>query len=375
MNPTITFSEEALTALIGKVGPRPSMESFDLAEGSFSRKLRESGVTLGEYAGQLGYTNKESNTVDTAAFFKRELGIDIKSAELSEFWSSDDVRGTIPELFLDTILQAALNAMVTDKITTTIPINRGEIAIRTFEDSGIVYEIAENMAIPDDQGYLTRRTIYIKKIGRGLGFSYEQQRRTPYALMQIDLARLGMRMALKKDLDVLNVLRTGILAQVATGNQPAQAAIATPVSTSQSNTGGSGVSAGNVVFADLVNIVTDIANRNYKADFCVLSPVSYSKFLLIPQVSNFLNAGPAASRVLDTGVMSHFMGMDLYITKQMPDNELLSGQRGFAGIVFIEQALMLEEEKIIQRQLERAQLTECYAPAVLYWQALSRMPF
>lgn len=375
MTTQIKFSQEHLDSLLQKVGDRPAMETFDLAEGSLSRKLRENGVTLSEYAAEKGYINKENNTVDTAAFFKRELNIDLKSAEFSEFWSSDDVRGTIPELFLDTILQAALNAMITDKIVTEIPINRGEIAIRTFEDAGQVYEIAESMSIPDDQGFLTRRTVYIKKIGRGLGFSYEQQRRTPYALMQIDLARLGMRMALKKDLDVLNVLRTGIPAQSANGNQPAQAAINTPVSVSQSNTAGSGVNAGNLVFADIVNIVTDIANRNYKADFATMSPVSYSKFLLIPQVSNYLNAGPAASKVLDSGVMSHFMGLDIYITKQMPDNELLAGQKGFAGVNFIEQPLMLEEEKIIQRQLERAQLTECYGPAVLYWQALSRMPF
>lgn len=375
MKTAIKFDESALKKLRESLGERDAMETFDLSKESFSYKLRESGYSLAEFAAAQGFVDKESNTVDTHAFFKRELGIDLKSAEFEEFWTSDDVRGTIPELFLDTILQAALNAMITDKIVTEIPINRESVVIRTFEDDGIVYEIAQGMAIPDDQGYITRRTHYVKKIGRGLGFTYEQQRRTPYALMQIDLARLGMRMALKKDLDVLNVLRTGIPAQVAQGNQPAQAAIATPVSTSQSNTGGSGVSAGNIVFADIVNLVTDVANRNYKADFAVMSPITYSKFLLIPQVSNFLNGGPAASKVLDSGVMSHFMGLDIYITKQMPDNEILAGQKGFAGVNFIEQPLMLEEEKIIQRQLERAQLTECYVPAVLYWQALTRMPF
>jgi|SRR5579872_313998 len=340
----------------------------DLKEGSFSHTLRSAGVSVGEYMEALGYDDPQS-------FFKKELGIDLKKADLEEFFSSDDVRGTIPELFLDTILLANLNHMVTANVVTTIPIDRESVVIRTFEDSGQVYELAQGVPVPDDQGIVTRRTHFVKKIGRGIGFSYEQQRRTPYALMQLDLARLGMRMALKKDLDVLNTLRTGIPAQTAHDMQPAAAAIPTPTSVSQSNTSGSGVAAGTLVFADLVNLVTDVANRNYRMDFIIESPVTYSKFLLIPQVSNYLNAGPMASKVLESGVISHFLGCDIYITKQMPDNELLGGQKGFAGVVFQEQPLLLEEEKIIQKQLERAQVTECYVPAVLYTQALSRMPF
>jgi len=360
---------EAVQAASGGVALAP-MPIADLAEGSVSRTLRESGVSVADYMEACGY-----KAGDATAFYKKELGIDLTRDVFEEFFTSDDVRGTIPELFLDTILMANLNAMVTSNFVTEIPIDRESVVIRTFEDSGQVYEIAQGVAIPDDQGIVTRRTHFVKKIGRGLGFTYEQQRRTPYPLMQLDLARLGMRMALKEDLDTLNTLRTGIPAQVAQGSQPAAAAINTPVSTSQSNTGGSGVAAGTLVFADIVNLVTDIANRNYKADFMVLSPLSYAKFLLISQVSNYLNAGPMASKVLDSGVISHFLGLDIYITKQMPDNELLAGQKGFAGVKFIEQPLLLEEEKVIQRQTERAQVTKCYIPAVLYTQALSRMPF
>lgn len=368
---TLTFKHpelkaEALEKILGG-GTREALESHDLAEGSFVRELREKGVTLAEYAEAAGYD-------DAAAFFKKELGVDLNSLALEEFFTSDDVRGTIPELFLDTILMANLNHMVTNNIVATVPIDRESITIRTFEDAGQVYEVAQGGTISDDEGNVTRRTHYVKKIGRGLGMSYETQKRTPYALLQLNLARLGMRMALKKDLDVLNCLRTGIPAQAAQGNQPAQAAVATPVSLSQSNSGGP-ATAGQTVFADLVTLVTDIANRNYRADFCIMSPITYSKFLLISQVSNYLNAGPAASKVLDSGVMSHFLGMDLYITKQMPDNEYLAGQKGFAGVLFVEQPLLLEEEKIISKQIERAQVTERYVPAVLYTQALSRMPF
>ncbi|GAC1334258.1 MAG: hypothetical protein NVSMB14_01330 [Isosphaeraceae bacterium] len=280
-----------------------------------------------------------------------------------------------PELFLDTMLIATLNAMVTHNFMADIPIARGEITIRTFEDAGQVYEIAQGGLIPDDQGQITRRTHYVKKIGRGIPWTYEEQRRTPFPIVQIDLARLGQRMALKEDLDKLTALRTGIPAQIANGLQQASPAIATPVSVSQSNTAGSGVASGFTSFADLVNLLTDIANRNYKADFAVMSPITYAKFLLIPQVSNYLNAGPMASTVLESGVISHFLGMDIYITKQMPDNEYLAGQKGFAGVCFVEQPLMLEEEKIISRQIERCQVTKCYVPAVLYPQALSRMPF
>jgi hypothetical protein len=363
-----TLKEEVLQKLQAENPGRGPLPTADLDKQSASYKLRAAGFTLGEYMEAAQYT-------DAGAFYKAELGIDLKKAELEEFFTSDDVRGTIPELFLDTILLANLNAMVTANVVTSIPIDRESVVIRTFEDDGLVYEIAQGVPVPDDQGIVTRRTHFVKKIGRGIGFTYEQQRRTPYPLMQLDLARLGMRMALKKDLDVLNVLRTGIPAQVANNFQPAAAAVATPTSTSQSNVGGSGISAGQTVFADLVNLLTDIANRNYKADFVIMSPITYSKFLLIPQVSNYLNAGPMASKVLESGVISHFLGMDIYLTKQMPDNEYLAGQKGFAGVVFQEQPLLLEEEKIIQKQIERAQVTECYVPAVLYTQALSRMPF
>lgn len=368
MATVIALKEDAFNKVLAENPNRDSLKTYDLSPESLAYKLREAGVTVGEYAEALGYS-------DATQFFKKELGIDLNTLTLEEFWTSDEVRGTIPELFLDTILMANLNHMVTQNLITEIPIDRESVVIRTFEDDGQVYEVAQGAPIPDDQGYIVRRTHFVKKIGRGLGITYEEQRRTPYPLFQLDLARLGMRMALKEDLDVLTTLRTGIPAQPALGNQPAQAAIATPVSTSQSNTGGSGVAAGTLMFADLVNILTDIANRNYRADFLVMSPVSYSKFLLISQVSNYLNAGPMASKVLDSGVLSHFLGMDIYITKQMPDNELLAGQKGFVGVKFVEQPLLLEEEKIISKQIERAQVTKCYVPAVLYTAALSRMPF
>lgn len=364
----LKFREDIVASLTEQFDRTPlSVSEFKDTE-STAYRLREAGISMGEYMEALDIDN-------TSEFFEKELGLNLRGMRLEEFWSSNDTLGTIPELFYDTILQANLNHMVTNMIVTEIPIDRESIVIRTFEDSGMVYEIAQGATIPDDQGYLIRRTHYVKKIGRGLGMSYEEQRRTPFPLMQLDLQRLGMRMALKEDLDTLNCLRTGIPAQVAFGNQPAQAAISTPVSVSQSNTGGSGISSGTVVFTDLVNIVTDIAKRNYKADYLVMSAVTYGKFLLISQVSNYLNAGPAATSVLESGVISHFLGMDIYITNQMPDNELLAGQKGFSGVKFVEQPLMLEEEKIISKQLDRAQVTKCYIPAVLYYNAMSRMPF
>lgn len=337
-------------------------------ETSVAAQLRAGGHTMAEFAEKLGYN-------DPAAFLKQQFGVDLKTLKLEELWTSDELHGLTPELFLDTILLANLNAMVTHNFTTEIPIDRGEITIKTFEDSGQVYEVAPGGLIPDDQGILIRRTHSVKKIARGLNWSYEMQRRTPFPLIQINLQRLGLRMALKEDLDVLNCIRTGIPAQVQNGLQPAQAAISTPVTVSQSNTAGTGVPAGQLVFADVVNLVTDIANRNYHADTAVMSPVTYGKFVLIPQVSNYLNAGPMATKVLETGVISHFFGMDLYITKQMPDNEILALQKGFAAVKFIEQPLLLEEEKIISRQTERCQVSKCYVPAVLYWQAITRLSF
>lgn len=366
------LKEDAITKILGIEGQReervPLAPYSEVNEDTLVAKLRDQGIKIGEYAEALGYE-------DAASFLKQELGVDIRTLKLEELWTAEELHGLSPELFLDTILMANLNHMVTQNFVTEIPIDRGEITIRTFEDAGQVYEVAPGGIIPDDQGTMTRRTHYVKKIGRGIGWTYEEQRRTPFPLVQIDLQRLGMRMALKEDLDVLNTLRTGIPAQVQTGLQPSAAAVATPTSTSQSNTAGSGIAAGTLVFADLVNLLTDIANRNYEANFVVMSPLSYAKFLLISQVSNYLNAGPMASSVLESGVISHFLGMDIYITKQMPDNELLAGQKGFAGVKFVEQPLLLEEEKIIQKQIERCQVTKCYVPAVLYTQALSRMPF
>lgn len=367
------LNEAAVEKILGQENRKPlKAYQYEGSPSAYSESLvgllREKGLTIGEYAEELGYKDADS-------FFKKEFGKDLNAMVLEEFWTSDELRGTIPELFLDTILQANLNNMVTHNFVTEIAIDRKEIVIRTFEDDGQIYEVAEGAIIPDDQGYIVRRTHFVRKIGRGLGMTYEEQRRTPYPLMQMDLARLGMRMALKEDLDMLNTLRTGIPAQVQSGMQQAQAAVATPVSVSQSNTDGSEVDAGVTVFADLVNIVTDIANRNYRADFAVMSPITYSKFLLITQVSNYLNAGPAASEVLSSGVISHFLGMDIYVTKQMPDNEYLAGQKGFAGVKFVEQQLMLEEQKIIEKQIDRAQVTKCYVPAVLYTAALTRMPF
>ncbi len=361
--------QEAVTKLVSEIGERIPLKAFDkVKKTSVAAQCREAGISLGELAESLGYDG-------AASFLKQQMGVDVKTLRLEELWTSDELHGMQPELFLDTILMANLNAMVMHNVVTEIPIERGEIVIRTFEDAGQVYELGQGQTIPDDQGIIIRRTHYVKKIGRGLNWSYEEQRRTQFPLIQLNLMRVGLRMALKKDLDILNVLRTGIPAQLANGQQPAQAAIATPTSISQSNTVGSGVPAGQLVFADVVQIVTDIANRNYHGDFAVMSPVTYGKFALIPQVSNYLNAGPMASKVLETGVISHFFGLDLFITKQMPDNEILAGQKGFAGVLFVEQPLLLEEEKIISKQIERCQVTECYVPAVLYTQALTKMDF
>src|SRR6266702_1535408 len=193
---------------------RESLPTFDLDPESAMFKLREAGITAREYMEATG-------SKDARQFYEKELGISLDSLVLEEFWTSDDTRGSIPELFLDTILMANLNHMVTNQVITEIPIDRESIVIRTFEDAGQIYEVAQGANIPDDTGYLIRRTHFVKKIGRGLGMTYEEQRRTPFPLMQLDLARLGMRMALKEDLDVLNTLRTGIPAQAAYGPQPA----------------------------------------------------------------------------------------------------------------------------------------------------------
>lgn len=374
---TFVLKEEALDKILGTVSEgsterpndrNPLKPYKEIKSDTLVAKLREMGISVGEYAEALGYD-------DAGSFLKKELNVDLKTLKLEELWSAEELHGLSPELFLDTILMANLNAMVTQNFVTEIPIDRGEITIRTFEDNGQVYEVAPGGTIPDDQGFMQRRTHFVKKIGRGIGWTYEEQRRTPFPIVQIDLQRLGMRMALKEDLDVLNTLRTGIPAQIGNGLQPSAVAVATPVSISQSNTSGSGITAGNTVFADLVNLLTDIANRNYHADFVAMSPITYAKFLLISQVSNYLNAGPMASTVLASGVISHFLGMDIYITKQMPDNEYLAGQKGFAGVKFVESPLMLEEEKIISKQIDRCQVTKTYVPAVLYTAALSRMPF
>lgn len=365
---TVTLKEDAVEKLLNG----QTRTAYELYEGqkpdTLAGKLFAKGIRVSEYAKQLGYE-------DAASFLKSELGIDIKTLKLEELWSDSELFGMMPELFMDTILLVNLNAMVTNNFVTEIPIDRGDITIRTFEDAGQVYEIAAGGTIPDDQGVLTRRTLHVKKIARGLGWTYEENRRVAFPLIELNLRRLGQRMALKEDLDTLNVLRTGIPQQYAYADQPASPAVSTPVSVSQSNTGGSGIAAGTLTFLDIITIKTDVANRNYDADFAVMSPVTYSKFLQIPQVTNYLNAGPAAVTTLESGVISHFMGMDLYLTKQMPDNEVFAGQKGYVGVKFVEQGLLMEEEKVISRQTERCQVSKCYVPAMLYTQAATRMPF
>jgi hypothetical protein len=365
----IASLEESITKVVSEIGERIPLKAFDkVKKTSVAARCREAGITLGELAESLGYD-------DAASFLKQQMNVDVKSLRLEEFWTSEELHGMQPEIFLDTILVSNLNAMVSHNFVTPIPTERGEIVIRTFEDGGQIYEVGEGETIKDDQGMIVRRTHYVKKIGTGIGMSYEAERRTAFPLFQLNLMRIGLRMALKKDLDVLNVLRTGIPAQLANGFQPSQAAISTPVSISQSNTIGSGITAGNIVFPDMVTLVTDVANHNYHADFAVMSPVTYGKFALISQVSNYLNAGPMASKILETGVISHFFGLDIYITKQMPDNEIFVGQKGFSGAIMIEQPILLEEDKIIQKQIDRCQVTECYVPVCLYVNSMSRMPF
>lgn len=303
--------------------------------------LARLNLTHGQYFRAL------DTTVDE--YCREEFGADLKAMSVERFFHSDpDAKWLFPEV----VREAVLTGMRTKP-------RYQELIVRDERIQGAVYDVpyvdeehadeelrpvAEGAAIPESSIHYGDRVVRLDKKGRGVIASYEVIRRMSVDLLRVHLQRMGERLGRSLDARLAEVLVQG----------DNSGKTAPEVLDSEQN--------GQWEYADLVNGYLYLSLINHFTPTHILAgPEATANILTMDHTANMLLFDFAK-----TGQMPTPLGMKLVPMPDHPDNRIVIMDAGYAVQKLTEQDLLLENDKLIHQQWDRAYLTVITDFAILY---------
>ncbi len=320
---------EQLRALRGR-DLYDTLAGLDLTHGQYFRAL---DTTLDDYCA-------------------REFGVDLKRITVERFFHSDP---NAKWLFPEVVREAVVAGM---RRKPRYP----ELIARDERISGSVYDVpyvnespgeeelrqvAEGAVIPESIIRYGDRVVRLDKKGRGVIASYEVIRRMSVDMLRIHLHRMGERLGRNLDARLAYVLAYG------------DGSGATAPETMDAEQ----VGAWN--YQDLINGYLQLSLSNgFTPTHVLAGPQATTAILMMEHLSNVLLFDFAK-----TGALPTPLGMKLIPMPDQPEDRITILDAGYAVQKLTEQDLLLENDKLIHQQWDRAYLTVVTDFAIVYEKA------
>ncbi len=281
-----------------------------------------------------------------------EFGVDLRRISVERFFHSDpNAKWLFPEVVRESVL-----AGMRRKPRYPELIVRDERIAGSVYDMPYVHEdpneeelrsVAEGAAIPESVIRYGDRVVRLDKKGRGVIASYEVIRRMSVDMLRVHLRRMGERLGRNLDARLAQVLVAG------------DASGETAPETANSHT------ADEWRYEDLLlGHLTLSLQNHFTPTHVITAPQTTGEVLLM----NFPQNVPLFD-FAKTGALPSPLGMKLVPMPDQPETKITFLDAGYAVQKLTEQELLLENDKLINQQWDRAYMTIVTDFAIVYEKA------
>ena len=292
--------------------------------------------------------NYRGTALEGTDAFQRQLkrfGIRAKgagSSPVEKFFRTMDSAVLFPEYIARTVRQGMEENDILPNITATTTVidamdYRSIYSVPTDEDKQL-QDVEEGAQIPETEVKTKEHLVSLTKRGRMLVASYEALRFQKLDLFGVMLRQIGAHIQKQQLMDAVNILKNG------DGNDNA-AAVFTIGSTPISGTKGT------LGYDQLVEFWGQF--DPYTMNGMILSSPMMTRLLKIPELQNPLTG----LNFQGTGILAAPLGAQLHRTSAVADNMIIGIDSRYALEQVRAGEVLVEYDKLIDRQLERAAIT------------------
>ena len=310
---------------------------------------RQSGKTFSQVLEELDPTeNYRGTSLEKTDAFQRQLrrfGIKAKgpgSSSVEKFFRTMDSAVLFPEYIARTVRQGMEENDILPNITATTTVidamdYRSIYSVPTDEDKAL-QDVEEGAAIPETEVKTKEHLVSLTKRGRMLVASYEALRFQKLDLFGVMLRQIGAHIQKQQLIDAVNVLKNG------DGNNNAAAVFTigtSPISGTKGTLG----------YDQLVEFWGQF--DPYTMNTLLCSTNTMTKMLKIPELQNPLTG----LNFQGTGKLTTPLGAQLHRTSAVADGVIIGLDNRYALEQVRAGDVLVEYDKLIDRQLERAAIT------------------
>ncbi len=317
-----------------------SFDNIKLEKGMYAHPEKSFTEVLESIDPSENYVGTEYEGMD--AFSRQLKRFDIKvggrnSDTVSKFFSTSDSSALFPEYVSRAVRQGVEEAnMLPSIVATTTKINSLDyrtIASVPSEDDLELKEVAEGDAIPETAVTTQENLVHLKKRGRMLVASYEALKFQRLDLFTVTLRQIGAYIANIQFADALSVIKNG------DGNENPAAVI-------------NSATANQLTYADLLTLYK--AMHPYDMNTIIVSPDMAVKLMQLEEFKNPL----AGINFQGTGSLGNPLGAKLIKSSAVADSEVIALDKKCALEMVIASDVSVDYDRLIDRQLERAAITQ-----------------
>ena len=310
---------------------------------------RQSGKTFTQVLESLDPSeNYRGTALEGTDAFQRQLkrfGIRAKgagSSTVEKFFATMDSAVLFPEYISRTVRQGMEENDILPNITATTTVidamdYRSIYSVPTDEDKAL-QDVEEGAAIPETEVKTKEHLVRLTKRGRMLVASYEALRFQKLDLFGVMLRQIGAHIQKQQLMDAVNVLKNG------DGNENAAAVFTVGTSPISGTKGTLG-------YDQLVEFWGQF--DPYTMNTLLCSTNTMTKMLKIPELQNPLTG----LNFQGTGKLTTPLGAQLHRTSAVADGVIIGLDNRYALEQVRAGDVLVEYDKLIDRQLERAAIT------------------
>ena len=275
------------------------------------------------------------------------------SDKIEKFFSTADSSALFPEYISRAVMQGISDTNSLSEIIATKTMIEGldyrSITIPADEETQSLKKVAEGALIPTTSIRQQEKLVKLTKRGRMLEASYEAIRFQKIDLFTIALKQIGAYIAKTQFNDAVSVLLNG------DGNNNAAEEVSVTAS-------------GSFSYADIVKLWTELGD--FKLNTIVAGSTAMSKILNLAEVKD----AEAGLNFHATGKLVTPLGANLVKSSALDAGLLLALDKSFALEMVCAGDVLVEYDKLIDRQLERAAITQTAGFSKIFSDAVRKMP-
>lgn len=330
-------------------------DNLYLEKGLYHQSAKNFTASLEALDPSMSYKGTELEGLDAYERQLKRFDIKVKgfnSDNVEKFFQSSQSATLFPEFVKRCVMQGVQSANVlSDIVASNTKINTLDyrpLASLTSEAAQSFPKVLEGGLIPTTEIKLQENLITLYKRGRMLVSSYEAIKFERLDLFAVTLKQIGAYIAKSQLEDALDVILNG------DGNSnPAEViTVAT---------------AGKITYADLINLWGKFGP--YEMNRLIVAPDVMQKLLAIPELQDPM----AGLNFQGTGKLSTPLGATLYRANGLGAGKIIALDRNCALEMVTAADVQIENDKLIDRQLERSAITSIVGFAKIFADAAKVM--